>query len=275
MSAFDRDILVQGPFDDDTVRLMPPFFGGLPYPLPPAHYHDTSNLTFTYQTDGDALAALLPPPFRLAEPKLMISLINNRRVDWLAGADYNLLAVNVPVVFEGAEGPIEGVFGLVVWENKTAPILMGRDVQGVPKLFASIDNLREFPATILSANAHLEGSRFARVIMGVSETLEGEVLDAVKRDNATTNWFGWRHIPNVGAPGAALSHPVLFPQEFEIHAARVGSASIEWTVPDWTSNPTQCRIIEALANLPNLGGGEAIYMQCANILRADLAHIPR
>ena len=47
MSAFDRDILVQGPFDDDTVRLMLPFFGGLPYPLPPAHYHDTSNLTFT------------------------------------------------------------------------------------------------------------------------------------------------------------------------------------------------------------------------------------
>jgi hypothetical protein len=31
-------------------------FGGLPYPLSPARYRDTANLTFSYATDGDALS---------------------------------------------------------------------------------------------------------------------------------------------------------------------------------------------------------------------------
>lgn len=267
--------LVPGAFDEAATYIMPPFFGGLPYPLPAAHYRDTTNLTFAYLTDGDRLQTLLPPGFRLTEPKLIISLINNRRVDWLAGAGYNLLAVNVPVVFDGSAGPIEGVFGLVVWENMTAPILMGRDVQGVPKLYAKVDDLREFPDEIVAANAHLDGSRFARVLMGTSGAIEGDELEAFRREQSEVNWFGWRIFPNVGAPGAALSHPVLFPQEFNIWSARGGMASIEWTVPDWPSNPTQCRIIQGLADLPNFGGGEAVLMHCENILRADLASIPR
>ncbi|MBB6427012.1 acetoacetate decarboxylase family protein [Sphingopyxis sp. JAI128] len=274
MTSFDRSQLLQEGFDDAGTRLMPPFFGALPYPLPASHYRDTTNLTFTYDSDGDALAALLPPRFQLAEPKLIVSLINNRRVDWLAGGAYNLLAINVPVIFDGRDGPITGVFGLVVWENRTAPILMGRDVQGVPKLYAKVDDLREFPDAIYSATAHLDGARFARVVMEAAHPLGDAELEAVRQEQGTTNWFGWRHFPNVGAPGAAISHPVLFPQEFDIREATIGKASVEWTVPDWASNPTQLPIIDALARLPNLGGGDAILMRCENILRADLAHIP-
>ena len=259
-----------GPF----TYLMPPFFGGLPYPLPPARYRDTTNLTFTYQTDGDALQRLLPPRFTLTEPQLVISLINNRRVEWLAGAGYNLLAVNVPVRFAGATDRLEGMFGLVVWENATAPILMGRDVQGVPKVYAEVDDLREFPDTVISSSAHLGGARFARIVMERQRGLEGDELAAFRADQQRMNWFGWRHFPNVGAPGAALSHPVLFPQEFDIWSADAGTAGIEWTIPDWASNPTQVSIIAALAALPNLGGGEAVLMRCENVLRADLARIP-
>lgn len=274
MPAERSETLVEGVYEDATY-LMPPFFGGLPYPLPAARYRDTTNLSFSYLTDGQALARLLPPRFALTEPKLLISLINNRGVEWLAGGAYNLLAVNVPVRFEGARERLEGVFGLVVWENRTAPILMGRDVQGVPKLFAEVDTLREFPDTLVSATAHFEGCRFARVMAEIGPEAEPEQLAEVRAGMAEANWFGWRHFPNVGAPGAALSHPVLFPQEFEVRSARLGSATIEWTVPDWMSNPTQAGVIAALAALPNLGGGEAVLANCANVLRADQARIPR
>lgn len=261
-------------FSGPATYVMPPFFGGLPYPLPAARYRDTTNLTFTYDTDGDAVQRLLPPRFTLTEPKLVISLINNRRVEWLAGAGYNLLAVNVPVRFDGSEGAIEGMFGLVVWENMTAPILMGRDVQGVPKLYSEVDDLREFPDTVFSSTTHLGGVRFARVLMERQGALEGDELAAFRAAQRRVNWFGWRQFPNVGAPGAALSHPVLFPQEFDVWSAELGTASIEWTIPDWASNPTQVAVIAALAALPNLGGGEAVLMRCENVLRADLACIP-
>jgi acetoacetate decarboxylase len=231
-------------------------------------------MSFTYVTDGAMLSRLLPPKFTLLKPELIISLINNRRVEWLAGGAYNLLAVNVPVRFEGEHDRIEGVFGLVVWENATAPILMGRDVQGVPKLYAKIENLREFPDNVITSSAHLNGIRFAKITAHVEAAANMEELALVRQTMSHANWFGWRHFPNVGSPGAALSHPVIFPQEFNISSARVGSAKIDWTVPDWRDNPTQIAIIDALAKLPNLGGGEAIYMHCENVLRADLARIP-
>lgn len=270
-----RPTLVPDTYNGSATYLMPPFFGALPFPLPPSRYRDTTNLTFAYDTDGDALRRLLPPRFRLTDNKLIISVINNRGVDWLAGGAYNLLAVNIPVSFEGEEQETEGVLGLVVWENKAAPILMGREVQGVPKLFAEVSELREFPDTLFSATAHYEGCRFARVAMSARETLSGDLLEQVKTERSRANWFGWRCFPNVGSPGVVVSHPVLFPQEFNIWSATVGSATIEWTPPDWASNPTQAGIITALAALPNLGGGEALLMRCENILRADLAHIPR
>lgn len=265
--------LVAGAYNDGTY-LMPPFFGGLPYPLPPALYGDTTNLSFSYNTDGEALARMLPPGFELLEAKLLISVINNRQVDWLAGGAYNLLAVNVPVRFKGEDEEIEGIFGLVVWENATAPILMGRDVQGVPKIYGEIDNLREFPPNLVNATAHLNGFRFAHVSAQLNAAGSEEELAEVRKEFSRKNWFGWRHFPNVGAPGAALSHPVIFPQEFDIWSARLGTANVQWHIPDWISNPTQIGIITALSSLPNLGGGEAVMMRCSNTLRADLARIP-
>jgi acetoacetate decarboxylase len=253
---------------------MPTFFGGLPYPLPPVRYGDTDHLSFSYQTDGDLLARLLPPGFTLPRPELVISLINNRCVEWLAGGAYNLLAVNVPVRFTGQQDDIEGMFGLVVWENATAPILMGRELQGVPKLYANVDDLREFPENALASSAHLNGIRFARVSATLGAEANHEELALLRQGMSHTNWFGWRHFPNVGSPGAALSHPVLFPQEFTITTARLGDATIEWNVPGWLDNPTQIPIIDTLSRLPNLGGGKAVYMQCENVLRADLARIP-
>lgn len=266
---------VPGAYDGAATYLMPPFFGALPYPLPPARYRDTTNLTFAYETDGDALTRLLPPGFRLTEARLVVSLINNRGVEWLAGGGYNVLAVNVPVAFAGEAGEIEGVLGLVVWENKTAPILMGREVQGVPKLHADISDIRELPTGGFVGTASHDGARFALVEMTAPEALAGADLERIQLEHGQVNWFGWRCFPNVGAPGAAVSHPVLFPQEFNLRAASTGRASIRWTVPDWFSNPTQIGLIAALAALPNKGGGEAVLMQCENVLRADLASIPR
>jgi hypothetical protein len=37
---------------------------------------------------------------------------------------------------------------------------------------------------------------------------------------------GWRYIPNIGRPGAALSHATLFPQDLVTGAAWLGEGRI-------------------------------------------------
>jgi len=49
--------------------------------------------------------------------RLTVAFVMNRGVEWMAGGSYNLVAVNVPVRFDGAIDHVEGPFSLVVWEN--------------------------------------------------------------------------------------------------------------------------------------------------------------
>jgi acetoacetate decarboxylase len=56
----------------------------------------------------------------------------------MAGSGYNVIEVSAPVRFHGQRDRVDGQFALVVWENKTEPILGGREQTGIPKIYADI-----------------------------------------------------------------------------------------------------------------------------------------
>lgn len=264
------------PFDDaDTLYAMPPFFGGTPYPPPALRYADTLSLTVAYATDGVALARLLPPGFALQRPELLVSCINNRGVEWMGGSPYNLVAVNVPVRFEGDVDRLDGVFGLAVWENKATPIIAGREMLGVPKVFAEIEPLREFPAGETRSWSHYEGTRFLDIGLTGARAADTDEVALLQAGLERINWFGWRYFPKIGAPGAAISEPVVCPQDFTVREAWFGEASLEWSPPDWQRNTTQAHIIAGLCALPVNGFVGAVMTRSETLLRADLARVPR
>ena len=66
------------------------------------------------------------------------------------------------------------------------------------------------------------------------------------------NMFGWKYFPQTGRPGAAVSHPTLFPSENEVMEAWIGRGETVWHRLTWEQNPTQYRIVNAIADLPIL-----------------------
>ena len=42
------------------------------------------------------------------------------------------------MIFKGESEQLVGSYALVVWENLADPILRGRELQGIPKVFADI-----------------------------------------------------------------------------------------------------------------------------------------
>jgi acetoacetate decarboxylase len=62
----------------------------------------------------------------------------------MSGGAYNLMQVGIPVQFNGIKDRESGLFLLVVWENKTQPIIGGREQNGVPKVFADMQDIRMF-----------------------------------------------------------------------------------------------------------------------------------
>ena len=228
---------------------MPVHFGGYVYQPTETCYHDVVNMTFTYTTDGDRLSDCIPEGFELVRPELTINLSQCREVDWMAGSAYNLVDVSVPVRFNGRKDHVDGNFSLVVWENKTTPILTGREETGVSKIYADIEDLHILNNKRFTT-VSFEGNSFLRLEMTVTGPMEDVQLAPLR--NASVNALHWRYIPKVGGPGADLSQPILFPQRLESERGWQGNGVIEWTVLRHEQNPMQAHIIKALAELPQL-----------------------
>jgi len=112
--------------------------------------------------------------------------------------------------------------------------------------------------------------------MGVlkKRRLSPEEVAAVNQDMKPGgyNWFGWRYIPNIGKPGAALSHATLFPQDFTFKELYEGEGKISWKAVTGGQNPTQAHIINAMSQLPVKNYRECyISISGSSVLRNDLA----
>lgn len=147
-------------FEDNKIYHMPPFFGGDEFNADfEARVNDVVGLNFTQTTDRDRLADYLPEGFELLRPEFTISYSQLREVEFMAGGSYNLVQIGVPVRFSGKRDRLEGTLALVIWENKTQPIIGGREEDGMPKIHADIEDLHVLPQKYFTNVSH-EGNTF-------------------------------------------------------------------------------------------------------------------
>lgn len=256
-------------FSESTTYVMPAHFGGsFEGPPPASTYHDVTNITVRYETDPSMLARYVPEAFELAQPLVVVQYGACRGVDWLAGGGYDLVTVATPVVH--ARERVAGMFALVVWENKTDPILSGREFTGIPKIFADIEDHHQLGDTLFTTVSR-EGSTFLRIEARRTRALAAEELSALNQESAHANLLGWRYIPNVGRPGAALSHAIVFPHEIVHRAAWLAEGSVRWEALPPEQHPTQAHIVRALRELPVQAYRNCMVTHCSTVLRSDLA----
>ncbi|MDH3491597.1 MAG: acetoacetate decarboxylase family protein [Gammaproteobacteria bacterium] len=241
-------------FDPQGRYMMPAHFGApKPEGKPSGWYHDVTTMNVSYLTDRDKLAAYLPKPFRVAEDALItVTYARSRKVDWLAGRGYNLISVNAAADFHGEKDQLPGTFALVIWENLADPILSGREMTGIPKIFADIpDHVIEDGVWRCSAS-HFGSTILDMSIDNLAAPSPEQIAAAQEAQQARDNPMGWRYIPAVGGFGAVVNEPTTFPSENVITEAYVGEGRIDWNQLTWQQNPTQAHIVNALAALPIL-----------------------
>jgi acetoacetate decarboxylase len=240
--------------DPNGSYLMPAHFG-------PRHiggkasgwYRDVTMMVVSYLTDADKLAAYLPAPFEVAEEALItVAYACNREVDWLAGHGYNLIAVNAAAIYRGEKEQVEGSYTLVMWENLADPILSGRELTGIPKVYADIPD-----HSVIADEWRCHASHFGHKIVdmtidGLRTPTQAEAEAAEAAQQGKDNPMGWRYLPGVGGFGTAVSEITTFPSENVYTEAQVGNGTVDWQQLTWEQNPTQYHIVNALAGLPIL-----------------------
>lgn len=255
-------------FDDDYTYRMPAHFGGVKGgDLHDLQYDDVTSIAISYLTDEDQLAQYVPDAFEIVEPSVNIEYQKCCGIHWMGGGEYTLLALMTPV--RHLSSGTVGAYALVVWENKTAPILGGREETGIPKIFADIPDYHLLDGHA-SAHASHEGRAFLELDLQLDHELSAE--DIASRNSAPRiNQMGWRHIGNIGRPGAAVSHATLYPVDVTYVSGGMGTATATWTPMDSLQNPMQFHIIAALAGLPVVEYRPGVLAKMVTHLRGDLA----
>lgn len=216
---------------------------------------DTQVLAIPATSTVEALNRLLPERCSLlGEPILEAVVMCQKNLGWLAGRGYNIVALRIPVMFDGKGGAFKANFTPVLWENMADPILTGREELGSPKLFATIPD----PLGVgdgVAASAEWEGFRFFdfRIagLEAVEEAPPGGLPNLLyKYFSRTGNWQApevsqmTRAVPGQ-APAPKLSEHQVGQGRFAFHPAR------------WEDMPTQYTFINTLAELPLTGFGPA------------------
>ena len=239
-------------FENDQPYIMPAHFGSVTtgWDGDVAHYEDNTALIILYTAERDAVSALLPPGFVATDPPIIsVNYVMCRGVDFMAGGGYNLVAVNVSAKFEGRRDQVQGSFALVLWENDFMPIVVGREILGVPKLMAEIpdawmrDGKRGFS---LSENGTL-------LLEGEVSDLQkpsDEVVTAIGAQIASETWMGWKYIPSCDLRGADVSNATALPAKVNLREVWIGQGEVAFHEVAWEKAPMSSRIVNALRELP-------------------------
>jgi len=258
--------------EDGFTYLMPAHFGGNKFDPEVKITQKATTIVINYETEEKLLENYIPEGFELRSPEVQVMFSKFTEINWMLGGNYNLIDVSAPVRFNGKKDQLEGNYSLVVWENKTAPILGGREQTGIPKIFADIEELHILKPHY-TTNASYDGNNFLNMYFEATDELTGDDLDYIKTISSSSNTIGWRYIPKVGAPGAELSQFILYPQGMEVEKVQVGNGSLKWTQLDPMQNAPQFHIINSLAALPIKNINNALLSEGTAILRAFGARV--
>ncbi len=215
-------------------------------------YRDVTVMAISYITDREKLAAHLPAPFAVGEEAVItVYYACNKQVDWLAGYGYNMIGVNASVVYQGEKEQLTGTYSLVIWENLTDPILVGREAQGIPKIYADIPD-HNINSDVWRCNASHFGHKIIDMsLSNLTQVTDDDIAAAQQANESSDHPMTWRFMPAIGGFGEpALNETVTFPSRNNITEAWIADGELEWASLTWEQNPTQYHIVNALQALP-------------------------
>lgn len=209
----------------------------------------------TFKADKAQLEKLLPPGFTLREPcaiSFEFSFITN--IEWLAGRGYNTFGVSIPATYNGTIDTVHGDLLLVIWENKTDPIITGREDLGFAKIYCEIPEPQCMGANAI-CRASWDGFEFA--------SLQLSGLVEINKEDQTTESTGtvpsegilhYKYIPKTGCPGEAdVEYAALTPAEwpnmkFDL-IKQAQTATLTFNCGTWEQLPTLVHIVNSLSDL--------------------------
>jgi len=236
-------------------------------------YPHVEVLVFQYLTRPQAVAALLPEPYRPAdEPLVTVLFSDNTGLDFMAGGGYRLATFQVAARFAGKRDAVEGDYILVMFENQTLPIIGGREDLGVPKLFADISATRMLPDGRIRCDASMWGHLLFSLEVSPLKKQSLIVRTIASRRINSRPWLAYKYIPSLdGRPDA--DYPTVTKNDTKIDTLWLGKkADLRFGTADPDDLAIVRPLLDALATLEIVEPVQAAHFKGSSVLRYDLSH---
>jgi acetoacetate decarboxylase len=230
--------LMMGPYDHE-------------YPFGGIVYRERQTLAFQFQTESEAISQLLPECFQPAgEPIVTVAFGYFDGIDFMAGGGYRIATVMVAVRFDGKQDHIEGNFPLVMFENDTLPIILGRERLGIHKIYADISPVKTLTNDHLRCEASLWGHLLFGIELAPSIKQDETACASAGRKLSDTPLLGYKFIQSAeGTPD--IAYPICTPGEAKIDQMWLGeSGNFFLGGPDEMDVSFISGVIDALKTLP-------------------------
>jgi len=254
----------------DEMRVMPLVVG--PISRAGACYRERQMLALQYRTNPHAIERLLPACFRPpGEPIVTVAFIDNNGVDFMAGHGYRIATFMVQVGFEGRQHRAEGQYSLVMFENDTFPIVLGRELLGVHKMFADISSVGVLANGHLRCEASLWGHLLFGIEVGSLSEQDETMREAAGQRAGELPLIGYKYIPSPdGQPDAA--YPMSTPSDVKYDRLWLGgSGELFFGKPCGSDIGPMAAIMDALRTLPLVKVVGASRTLGSAVLRVDLS----
>jgi len=256
-------------FESGVTYMMPVIFGPQP-PHPAGEFSDVRTLMVVYRSISEAISRVLPAPFVPGPDPLVYGYVQRcRGVNFLAGGEYRLFGVNVAATFPSDDGPIHGSLAMILWENNIEAIIRGREILGIPKMYADVDDPEAVDGHF-SVAASDHGRELVRMNLTDEAEMSSAEVEALREDLVADAWFGWKHIPRIDGLGVEVSHATKVGVVNNPTSGWNCSGSLEFGNVSWTESPPHAHIVAGLKGLPLLEMVRAYRTQgTVKLTRAD------
>lgn len=261
---------------DPTKLYMMPQIMGPQYnknPLPKLNYPQSENVAIQYKTSYEAARNLVPECYHVdKEPTVTVVFGYHKELEFLAGNGYSLAAFQISAKFESEENQIEGDYILIMFENRTLPILGGREYLGVPKLFANIPSMKVMPNGSLRCEASLWGHLLFGIELPRLKKQNRVVKAVASRQINSRPWLAYKFIPSLDGPPDA-DYPTVTRNDVRLDELWMGKqGSLYFGIPTKDDIASVVNVIEALKTLEIIKIVQVLHFQGSAVLRFDKSH---
>lgn len=190
-----------------------------------------------YRVAPDQLKEILPECFTSLRPVLRINIEVLKNIVWLAGNDYCRIEFNTPVEYRGKKGWLN----LVTWENNMDSILYGRDVHGIPKLYADIEIIQKDKVTRFQAKTNNS------VFLDIVHERAGAVGGCPK-ENDNEGTFHFRCLPGIDGSIAIQEIRFMTAETIE-NPKEYCNCTFKWNIPPLQDAPVSYPMFEKIASI--------------------------